>query len=105
LVTVFLSTFPTGTSSLAFCLDEQENHVVGKNLNLVNCHSTKETVQIFYDEHYSTLFGKRENGCTDVSLNNAKSLNRPSRKTLPISAKVALPPKNFASLWLISARG
>jgi len=89
LVTAFLSSFPTATTSLAFCLDEQENHVVGQNLYLVNCHSTDETARLL-DENFSVLAEKRKNDCTDVSLSSVNILNRPPRRSLPISAKVVL---------------
>ena len=89
LITVFLSSFPTGTTSLAFCLDEQENHVVGQNLYLVNCHSTDETAR-FFDENFSVLAEKRKNDCTDGSLSSVNIFNRPPRRSLPISAEVVL---------------
>jgi len=90
LVAVFLSSFPTGTTTLAFCLDEQENHVVGQNFYLVDCHSSNEIGRIYSDEHFSALAEKRGNDCTDVFLTNANILNRPSRMTLPVLAKVVL---------------
>jgi hypothetical protein len=90
LVAVFLSSFPTGTTTLAFCLDEQENHVVGQNLFLVDCHSSIEIGRIYSAEHFQALVEKRGNDCTDVSLTNATILNRPSRITLPVLAKVFL---------------
>jgi hypothetical protein len=88
LLTVFLSTIPTGSSSLAFCLDEQESHIVGQNLYLLDCHSTDEASRIISDEHFSALTDKREKDCIDVSLTNAHILNRPSRIKLPVSSKV-----------------
>lgn len=87
LVTVFLLTFPTGTTSLAFCLDEQESHVVGQNFYLVNCHSTDETARIFH-KNFSVLAEKKKSDCTDIFLSNANILNRPPRRSLPISVKV-----------------
>lgn len=88
LLAVFLSTFLTGSARLAFCLDEQESHVVGKNFYLVDCHSSDEADRIRGEEHFSALVEKRENDCTDVSLANINKLNRSTRRTLPISAKV-----------------
>ncbi len=90
LVTVFLSTFSTGSTALAVCLDEQESHVVGQNLYLVNCHSAVEVGLIPSDEHFSAHVEKGINECTDVSLINANIVNRPTKITLPVSAKVTL---------------
>lgn len=90
LVTVFLSAFSTGSTALAFCLDEQESHVVGQNLYLVNCHSAVEVGLIPSDEHFSAHVEKGKNECTDVSLTNANILNRPTKIILPVSAKVTL---------------
>ena len=90
LVTVFLSTFPTSSTALAFCLDEQEIHIVSQNLYLADCHSAVEVGLILSDEHFSALVEKGKNDCTDVSLTNANILNRPSKITLPVSAKVTL---------------
>ncbi len=88
LVAVFLSTFPTGATALAFCLDEEENHIVGQNLYLADCHSSVEVDLLLSDEHCSALAEKENNDCTDVSFTNANKLNRPSKIILPVSAKV-----------------
>jgi len=80
LVAVFLSTYPTGMTALALCLDETENHVIGPNLYLADCHSSLQVDQIISDEHYSALVERENNKCTDVSLTNANTLNRPSKK-------------------------
>jgi|GEM_PF-1379717 len=90
LVAVFLSTFPTSMTALAYCLDEKENHLVGQNLYLAACHSSVEVDVIFSDEHCSALTKKENRNCTDVSLTNANILNRPSKIILPVSAKVLL---------------
>lgn len=90
LVVVFLSTLPTGSTAMAFCLDDQESHLVEKNFHLVDCHSASGPGWFFSDGHFSALAQKEQNDCTDISLTNANILNRPSRTTLPISAKVEL---------------
>ena len=90
LVIVFLSTFSTGSPALAFCLDEQESHVAGQNLYLVNCHSVVEAGLIPSDEYFSAHVEKGKNECTDVSLTNANILNRPTKITLPVPAQVTL---------------
>ncbi len=99
LVAVFLSTFPTGATALAYCLDEEENHLVGQNFSLANCHSSVEKELLLSDEHRSALAEKENNDCTDVSLANANILNRPSKIILPASAKVilsyAIPPSQL----------
>ena len=87
LVIVFLTTFPTGSSALAFCLDEQESHAVTKNYFLVDCHSSVEEGLSLSDEHLWAL-AEKEKDCTDISLTSANILNRPSKITLPASAKV-----------------
>ena len=90
IIAVFLSTFTTGMTALAFCLDQQESHVVGKNFYLADCHSTSEVDLIISDEHFSILAKENKNDCTDVSLTNAHILNRPSKRISPVSAKVIL---------------
>ena len=90
LVSVFLSTFPTGATALAFCLDERENHVVGQNFYLANCHVAIETPLTLSEEHCSVLNKGKNNDCTDVSLTIANKLNRPSKIILPTSSKVIL---------------
>ena len=90
LVTVFLSTFSTGSAALAFCLDEQESHVVGYKLYLVNSHSAVEVGLTASDEHFSAHVEKGKNECTDVFLTNANILNRPTKITLPVPTKVTL---------------
>jgi len=90
LVAIFLSTFPTGTTALALCLDGQESHVVGTNLYLADCHSASETGRTISNDHFSALSKRSNNDCTDVSLENANALNRSSRITLPSSPKVIL---------------
>lgn len=90
LAAVFLSTFPTGATALAFCLDGQESHVVGTNLYLADCHSASEIGRIISNEHFSALTRRSNNDCTDVSLTNANVLNRSSRITLPASPQVIL---------------
>ena len=90
LTVVFLSSFPTGASAKALCLDEEENHLVDQNLYLVGCHASAETYLPLSDEHCSARAEKENNDCTDVSLTNAHILNRPSKVILPVSAKVIL---------------
>jgi hypothetical protein len=77
-------------TALAYCLDEEENHLVGQNLYLAACHSSVEVDVIFSDEYCSALTEKENRNCTDVSLTNANILNRPSKIILPVSAKVLL---------------
>ena len=90
LTVVFLSSFPTGASAKALCLDEEENHLVDQNLYLVDCHASAETYLPLSDEHCSARAEKENNDCTDVSLTNANILNRPAKIILPVSAKVTL---------------
>jgi hypothetical protein len=101
LVIVFLTTFPTGSTALAFCLDEQESHVVVQDFYLVDCHSAVEEGLSLSDENFFALAEKEKNDCTDISLTNANILNRPSRIILPASAKVILSstlPRGLVSL-------
>jgi hypothetical protein len=74
----------------AFCLDEQNTHIVGQNLNLADCHSSAGTNLPFLIKHCSAFAEKENNNCIDVSLMNANILNRPSKILLPASAKVIL---------------
>ena len=90
LAAVFLSSFPTGATALALCLDENENHIVGQNFHLADCHSTVDTNQLLSDKHYFALTKKKNNDCVDVSLTNASTLNLPSRVTLPAFVKTIL---------------
>jgi hypothetical protein len=90
LTTVFLLSFPTGATALALCLDEDENHIVGQNFYLADCHSSVDADLLLSDEHCSALAEKEKNDCVDVSLTNANSINLPSKVTLPSFAKTIL---------------
>ena len=90
LVAVFLTAFPTGSTALAFCLDEQENHVVSINLYLADCHSPSESNLIISGKRFSAHSEKGKNDCTDVSLTNATVFNRPTKRITTVSAKVIL---------------
>jgi len=90
LTTVFLSSFSTGATALALCLDEDENHIVDQNFYLANCHSSVDADLLLSDEHSSALAEKENNDCVDVSLTNANALNVPSKVTLPGFAKTIL---------------
>ncbi len=87
---IFLSSFPTGATALALCLDEDENHIVDQNFYLADCHSSVDADLLFSDEHCSALAEKENNDCVDVSLTNANTLNRPSKVILPGFAKTVL---------------
>jgi hypothetical protein len=86
----FLSSFPAG--ALALCLDsaEEESHLVGQNLNLVDCHTSVEAKLRLSSEHYSASTEKKSNDCVDVSLTNANTLNFPTKLFLPTSAKIII---------------
>ena len=86
----FLSSFPTGASALALCLDEGENHIVGPNSYLANCHTSVDAEQLLFDEQCSALVEKENNDCVDVSLTGANIVNLPSKVTLPGFAKTFL---------------
>ena len=88
LALIFLSTFPAGKTSLAFCLDDQESHLVGQKFYLADCHSLNQANRIISDEQISVHAGNSEKDCTDVSLINANIINRPSQTRLPIASKV-----------------
>ena len=90
LVAVFLTTFPAGKKALAFCLEEQENHIVGQNFYLADCHTALDTPLTLLDEHCSVLFEEKNNDCIDVSLSNGIILNRPSKIVLPVSSNVTI---------------
>ena len=90
LVGVFLSTFPTGATALALCLDENENHIVEQNFYLADCHSSEGAGLFLSDEYCSALAEKENNDCVDVSLTNENTLNRPSRVMLPGFAKTII---------------
>ena len=90
LIVIFLSTFPTVASAFSFCLDEQKNHIVGKNFYLANCHIANEAPQTFPDDNFSVLFEEKNSDCMDVSLSSANILYRPSKLIIPISAKLIL---------------
>jgi hypothetical protein len=90
LTTVFLSSFPTGGTALALCLDEDENHIVDQNSYLANCHSSVDADLFLPDGHCYDLTEKENNDCVDVSLTNANTLNVPSRITLPSFANTIL---------------
>lgn len=86
LTVVFLSSFPTGASALALCLDNEGNHIVD-HLYLADCHSSVEANLLLSGEHCSAFAEKENNNCIDISLMNANILNRPSKILLPASAK------------------
>ena len=90
MIAFLLSSFPAGSSALALCLDEEENHLVDQNLYLVDSHSSEEANLLFSDEHCSVLAKQENNDCVDVSLTNANTLNLPTKLFLPVSAKVIL---------------
>jgi hypothetical protein len=90
LIVILLATFPTGASSLTFCLDQEENHIVGQNYYLANCHTANETSPTFSEENCSALFEGESSDCNDVSLASANILYRPSKLIMPISAKLIL---------------
>ena len=82
LAVVFLSSFSTGGSARALCLDDEENHLVDQNFYLADCHSSVDADLLLSDEHCSARAEKEKNACVDVSLTNAHTLNRP-KITLP----------------------
>jgi hypothetical protein len=88
LVAIFMSTYTTGATALAFCLDEDENHLVGQNQYLVNCHTSVKGGQLLSNEHCSTQAEKENKDCTDISLTSANKLNRPSKITPAAVAKI-----------------
>ena len=89
LAAVFLSSFPTGATALALCLDEGRNHVVDQgHLYLADCHSSVEAGQSLSYEYRSTLAGQERNNCVDISLSNENAVSRPSEITLPVFTKV-----------------
>ena len=90
LTTVFLTTFPTGASALALCLDEGENHLIGRSLSLADCHSSGGVNVILSEEHCSALAERESRDCTDISLTSANILNRPSKIILPSSGTIFL---------------
>ncbi len=91
LAAVFLSSFPTGATALALCLDMDKTHVVDQDhLHLADCHSSAEAGQSLLYGHYSTLAGKENNNCVDIALSNENAVNRPSEITLPVFTKVVL---------------
>jgi len=90
LTAVFLSSFPTGATALALCLDEDKNHIVNQNFYLADCHSSADAYLLLSDEHCSALAEKENNDCVDVSLTNANTLNLPSKVTLPGFAGIIL---------------
>ena len=90
LTAVFLSSFTTGGTALALCLDEDENHIVDQNFYLADCHYSVDADLLFSDEHCSALAEKENNNCVDVSLTNATTLNLPSKVILPGFAKTIL---------------
>jgi hypothetical protein len=87
---VFLSSLPTGATTLALCLDEDDNHIVGQNFYLSCCHSSAATGQLLFDQQCSALAEKKNNDCVDVSLTNANTVNLPSKVSLPCFAKTIL---------------
>ena len=90
LAAIFLSSFPAGTTALALCLDEDENHIVDQNFYLADCHSSVDADLLLSDEHCAALAEKENNNCVDVSLTNASTLNRPSKIILPGFTKTIL---------------
>ena len=90
LIVVFLSSFPTGASAKALCLDEEENHIVDQNLILAGCHSSVDTYLPLSAEHCSALAEKENNDCIDVSLTDINTVNLPSKIALPVIAKTVL---------------
>jgi len=90
LTAVFLSSFPTGETALALCLDEDENHIVDQNFYLADCHSSVDVDLLLFIEQCSVRTENENNDCIDVSLANAHTLNRPSKIALPGFAKAIL---------------
>lgn len=90
LTAIFVTAFPAGSSAMAFCLDEEENHFTGPNRSLTACHYPVEMDITSSDEHISALADKENNDCTDISLKNSNILNRPSKIILPVSSTVHL---------------
>ena len=90
LAVVFLSSFSTGASARALCLDEEENHLVDQNFYLADCHSSVDADPPLFIEHSSVRTEKENNDCFDVSFSNAHTLNRPSKIALSGFAKTIL---------------
>ena len=90
MIAFLLSSFPAGSSALALCLDQEENHIVGQKLYLDKCHSFADTYLPLSEEHCSARAEKEKNDCVDVSLTSANALNFPTKLFLPVSAKVIL---------------
>ncbi len=99
LTAVFLFSYPTGSAALSLCLDQEENHIVDRNLYLDNCHSSTGTYLPLSQEHCSASEESENNDCVDVSLTNDNILNRLSKTALPAIAKIFLSytlPSNLA---------
>ena len=90
LATVFLSSFPAGTSGLALCLDMDEIHVIDQQyLSVADCHSSNDNNSKVTQPN-SSLAGREANACLDISVSNKHALRRPSEITLPNTAKFVL---------------
>ena len=89
LATVFLSSFPAGTSGLALCLDMDQIHVIDQQyLSVADCHSSNDTSKVTRPN--SSLAGREANDCLDISVSNKHALRRPSEITLPNTSKFVL---------------
>lgn len=92
LAAIFLASFPTGATALAFCPDAQKIQLVDRQyLHPAGCHSPVEAGRPLFYEYRSAMADQGNNDCLDISLANSKSLIRPPEKVLPVLAKILFP--------------
>lgn len=87
LTAIFLSSFTTGTTASALCLDDNEKHIVNQHFYLADCHFSVGPDRFFNDECSATLKEKRSKDCVDVSLANASAFHLPAPIMVPGFAK------------------
>ncbi|MCF6290937.1 MAG: hypothetical protein L3J03_08090 [Desulfobacterales bacterium] len=89
---IFLASFPTGATALAFCPEGQKIQLVDRQyLHPADCHSPVEAAGPLFYEYRSAMAGQGNNDCIDISLANSKSLIRPPEKVLPVPANILFP--------------
>ncbi len=92
LTAVFLSSFPAGATSLAICVDSEENHIINQeHLRLDDCHPALETVQPSIIESHSVLKSQDNDDCVDILLSNSNLLIRSSERKITEFTKLIFP--------------
>ncbi len=92
LAAIFLASFPSRATALAFCPDARKIQLVDRQyLHPADCHSPVEAGRPLFYGYRAALADQGKSDCLDISLANSKSLIRPPERVRPGLARILFP--------------